>query len=527
MTYDQWAIMVHPEDLSERLSILRRAMLQKSEETSEFRITAGDGSTKFIAASDKPVVDASGDVSRVIGVNVDITQRRKADEELRNNQRLMTHQAGHDFLTGLPNQRVLRDRIEQAIRMASRNGRKVVVLFLDLDGFKHINDSLGHLIGDKLLLLVAERLVESARASDTVGRFGGDEFLVLLPEVSHPEGTAAAAGRILEAVAAIQSLDQLELQVRASIGISVYPEDGLDGDTLIKNADAAMYHAKNRGGSNYQFFHSDMNLRAIERQFIEQNLRRAIERNELTLHYQPKYDLKDRSIAGVEALLRWTHPVRGPIPPATFIPVAEECGLILPIGSWVLEEACRQARAWMDAGVSRINVAVNVSRRQFQSERFEEKIMGVLEQFGIDPEFLELEVTEGLLMSTPELTARLLQNLRQRGVRVAIDDFGTGYSSLSYLHQFPIDTLKIDQSFVREMGTPGGISMVQAILHLGRELGMRTVAEGVESEREARILEGMNCDQAQGYYFNRPLPPSEIAALLASRAQPNLGSFAS
>jgi predicted signal transduction protein with EAL and GGDEF domain len=352
------------------------------------------------------------------------------------------------------------------------------------------------------------------RASDTVSRFGGDEFVILLPDLQHPEGTAAAAGRILNAVAAMHSVGPHELQVSACIGISVYPDDGLSADTLIKHADAAMYHAKSNGGSNYQFFHPNMNIRAVERQFIEQNLRRALERNELAVHYQPKFDLKSKAITGVEALLRWTHPVRGRISPVQFIGVAEDCGLILPIGMWVIEEACRQARAWLDAGLPPLIMAVNVSGRQFQSDRFHEKVMAVMDQTRMAPEHLELEVTESLLMKNPELAASRLEDLRRTGIRVAIDDFGTGFSSLSYLQRFPIDTLKIDQSFVRRIDTRDGVSIVLAIIQMGRSLGMRVVAEGVETKQEATTLENMGCQEAQGYHFGWPVPPPELAALL-------------
>jgi diguanylate cyclase (GGDEF)-like protein/PAS domain S-box-containing protein len=514
MTYEKWSAAVHPEDLPEVEAKLQRAINQRSDERAEFRITAANGTMKYISAAERAVVDQSGAVCRVIGVNIDVTERRNADDALRRNQSTMTHLAEHDFLTDLPNQRLLRDRVEQAIKMAARNRKKIAILSLDLDGFKHINDSLGHAIGDKLLLSVAKRLVQSARAADTVSRFGGDEFIVLLPDADHPEGTGVTAVRMLEAIATIHSIDQLELQVTGSIGISIYPEDGLDVETLIKNADVAMYAAKEKGSSNFQLFHSNMNVRAIERQFIEQNLRRAMERNELSLHYQPKYDLKTRGIRGVEALLRWTHPLRGPISPAAFIPVAEDCGLILQIGTWVLEEACRQARAWLDAGLPEISVAVNVSGRQFHSEGFAEKVMEILDQFCIAPEYLELEVTESLLMKSPEMIVLLLQSLRQKGIRIALDDFGTGYSSLSYLRRFPIDTLKIDQSFVRQIDTPDGASIVNAIIHLGRELGMRIVAEGVETKQEATMLESMHCDIAQGYHFSRPLTPASLATLL-------------
>jgi diguanylate cyclase (GGDEF)-like protein/PAS domain S-box-containing protein len=514
--YQKWSSSVHPEDLSEVEAKLQRAIDERLDETADFRITAADGTLRYVSSAHRAVVDESGTVSRIIGVNVDVTERKHADLELRRSQVNMTHLAEHDFLTGLPNQMVLRDRIEQTIKMAIRKQTKIAVLFLDLDGFKHINDSLGHAVGDQLLQSIARRLEHAVRASDTLTRFGGDEFILLLPDVLHPEAITAAI-RLLDAIAAIHKVGQHELNVSACIGISVYPDDGKDGDELIKNADVAMYQAKAKGGSSYAFFHRDMNIRAVERQYIEQNLRFALKRNELALHYQPKLDLKSRAITGVEALLRWTHPVRGPISPATFIPVAEDSGLILPIGTWVLEQACRQARAWLDAGLPKISVAVNVSGRQFQSESFEEKVMAVLAEFRIDPEYLELEVTESLLMKAPEFTATLLQSLRAKGVRVAIDDFGTGYSSLSYLRRFPIDTLKIDQSFVRQIDTVDGVSMLKAIIDLGRNLGMRLVAEGVETELEATTLEGMGCEKAQGYYFSRPLTPVQLASLLETR----------
>jgi len=526
MSYEKWAATVYPADLPEVEAKLQRAIHQRSDERAEFRITAADGTMRYISAAERAVVDRSGSVCRVIGVNIDATERRNAEEKLHRNQAIMTHLAEHDFLTDLPNQRLLRDRIEQAIKMGERNRKKVAILSLDLNGFKHINDSLGHAMGDKLLVSISKRLVKTARASDTVSRFGGDEFIVLLPQTDYPEGASVAASRMLEAIAAIHSIDQLELQVTGSIGISVYPDDGLDVETLIKNADAAMYDAKEKGGTNFQFFHPNMNIRAIERQFLEQNLRRAMERDELSLHYQPKYDLRTRGICGVEALLRWSHPVRGPISPATFIPVAEDCGLILQIGTWVLEETCRQARAWLDAGLPKISVAVNVSGRQFQGHGFEENVMAILDEFRIAPEYLELEVTESVLMKSPELIVLMLRSLRQKGVRIALDDFGTGYSSLSYLRRFAIDTLKIDQSFVRQIDTPDGASIVKAIIHLGSQLGMQIVAEGVETEQEATMLESLHCDSAQGYYFSRPLPPGGVATLL-ERSVPSGATSAS
>lgn len=514
LSYKHWSAAVHPEDLPEAEAKLQRAIHQRSDQRADFRIITVGGNTRFVSAAQRAVIDQSGNVCRVIGVNVDVTEQKCAEQELRRNEAMMTHLLEHDFLTDLPNKRVMRGRLDQAIAKSKQNHDNVAIFFLNLNGFKHINASLGHLVGDQFLLSTATRLENIKRASDTVIRFGGDKFIVLLPDIRHPGEAAAEAERLLDAVAATQIIGLHELQVSACIGISMYPNNGQDADELIQNADAAMYQAKDQGGSTYQFFHSDMNIRANERQFIEQNLRRAIERNELALHYQPKVDLKSGAITGVEALLRWTHPVRGLISPAAFIPVAEDCGLILPIGAWVLEEACRQARGWLDAGLPKINIAVNVSGIQFQGHRFEEEIMDILGRFRIDPHCLELEVTESLLMKAPEFTATLLQSLRGKGVRVAIDDFGTGYSSLSYLRRFPIDTLKIDQSFVRQIDIPEGVSMVKAIIDLGRNLGMRLIAEGVETELEATTLQGLGCERAQGYYFSRPLGPAQLASLL-------------
>jgi diguanylate cyclase (GGDEF)-like protein/PAS domain S-box-containing protein len=311
MSYANWAAKVHPEDLPEVEAKLQRTINHRNDQRVEFRITAGDGSMRYVSASERAVIDPLGGACRVIGVNVDVTERRQAEEELRLNQETMTHVAEHDFLTGLPNQRVLRDRLEETIKIAARNHTKVAVFFLDLNGFKHINDSLGHPVGDKLLQSIVRRLQGTVRASDMLCRFGGDEFIVLLPEVHQPKEMADAATRLLNAVASVHSVGEHELHVSGCIGISVYPDDGLNGETLIKNADAAMYHAKSKRGSNFQFFHADMNLRAIERQFIEQNLRRAMKRKELALNYQPKYDLRSGAIVGVEALLRWNHPLRG------------------------------------------------------------------------------------------------------------------------------------------------------------------------------------------------------------------------
>jgi len=424
----------------------------------------------------------------------DVSEARSMAEQ-------MTHFAEHDFLTGLPNRLLLNDRISQAIAMARRHRYQIAVLFLDLDGFKHINDSLGHPIGDKLLQSVARRLVECVRDPDTVSRQGGDEFVLLLTGLEGPDGAAIAAMRLLQAVAEAHTIDHHDLHITTSIGLSVYPEDGEDAETLIKNADTAMYQAKENGRQNFQFFEPVMNVRAVERQSIEANLRRALEHQEFTLHYQPKINLKTGAIIGAEALIRWTHPVLGLIPPAQFIPIAEDSGLILPIGDWVLGEACRQARAWVDAGLPPITVAVNVSAIQFRNENFFKRVFKVLSETALDPSSLELEVTESVLMKHAGFTASILQNLRERGVRVSVDDFGTGYSSLSYLRKFPLDALKIDQSFVRQISA-----------------GEDTTIVTVETLEELAFLQDQQCDEAQGYYFSRPVPAHLFAKLLEGAA---------
>jgi diguanylate cyclase (GGDEF)-like protein/PAS domain S-box-containing protein len=438
----------------------------------------------------------------------DISVRKKAEA-------LMIHSSEHDFLTGLPNRMLLSDRVNQAIRMAIRHKRKVAVLFLDLDGFKHINDSLGHPTGDKLLQSVGKRLVDCVRGSDTVSRQGGDEFVVLLSEEEDSEDASVTAKRMLRAVAEAHFVDQHDLHVTCSVGVSVYPDDGLNAETLIKNADTAMYQAKENGRQTYQYFKPAMNVRAVERQSLEESLRRALERQEFVVHYQPKINLKSGRISGAEALLRWTHPTRGPVPPGQFIPVAEDCGLILPIGTWVLRQACQQAQAWVDAGLPLGTMAVNISAMQLRNESFLEGVFAILQDTRLDPRLLELELTESVLMKHAESTASILTALRERGVQVAVDDFGTGYSSLSYLRKFPIDALKIDQSFVRQITTvPDEIIIVKAVIGLGRSLKLRVVAEGVETQEQLAFLQAHQCDEAQGYYFTRPVPPEQFAKLL-------------
>jgi diguanylate cyclase (GGDEF)-like protein/PAS domain S-box-containing protein len=428
----------------------------------------------------------------------------------------MRHQAQHDFLTNLPNRVLLNDRITQAIALARRSNTHPVLLFLDLDKFKHINDSLGHAVGDQLLQAVAERLVDCVRTSDTVSRHGGDEFVILLADERRAQDAALAAEKILLSLSLPFRIDGQELHTSTSIGISVYPLDGIDAAALIKNADTAMYHAKERGRNNYQYFRHDMNARAVERQLVESNLRRALERCEFTLHYQPKVDLQTDRITGVEALLRWEHPEWGLVLPERFISIAEECGLIIPIGRWVLGEACAQAVRWRGDGISAVSIAVNISALEFRHRDFFDHALTILEASGVDPACLQLELTESVLMRDVATSAGLLAKFKAMGVQIAVDDFGTGYSSLSYLNQFPIDVLKIDQSFVKaiDAGAESNGAIVSAVIDMGKNLHQRVIAEGVEDEAQLAFLKIHKCNEGQGYLFSHPVNAARMQAML-------------
>jgi diguanylate cyclase (GGDEF)-like protein len=469
-----------------------------------------DGHEIYIEDSVAPIHSDDGQDAGAVLVFRDVTVARTLAAQV-------AHLAEHDALTGLPNRLLFADRLGQAIARAGRNESLIAVLFLDLDGFKRINDSLGHRIGDKLLESVAVRLEQCLRVPDTVSRLGGDEFVIMLLDVHQPEDAAIAARRILNAVADAHPIATHELYITASIGISVFPDDGLDTETLIKNADTAMYQAKESGRQTFKFFRPEMNVVAVERQAIEEALRGALERNEFTLHYQPKFNLKSGIIIGVEALLRWNHSTRGDIPPAQFISIAEDSGLMLSIGTWVLRTACGQAKTWADAGLPHITMAVNVSSIQLHDEEFLYQLTEVLEETGLDPRLLEIEVTESILMDRPELAARMFRVLREWGVRISIDDFGTGYSSLSYLGKLPLDAIKIDQAFVRQIDTnPEHKAIVGAIVSMAQSLKLRVIAEGVETAEELAFLKTRGCDETQGYLFSRALPADQFVSLLTA-----------
>ncbi|MHB1321417.1 MAG: putative bifunctional diguanylate cyclase/phosphodiesterase [Acidithiobacillus ferrivorans] len=429
----------------------------------------------------------------------------------------MKYAAYHDGLTGLPNRMLLEDRLGQAIEAARRQERPLAVMFLDLDRFKYINDSLGHGVGDQLLQSVALRLQNSLRHSDTISRQGGDEFVVLLPNVEHAKDAAISAEKILAAQMLPHHIGPHKLHISVSIGIGVYPDDGQDVETLIKCADIAMYHAKERGRNKCEFYKHEMNMRVVKRQSIEAELHLALERQEFVLYYQPVIHLLSGKIVGVEALIRWQHPERGLLPPEQFVSVAEDCGLILPLGRWVLHEACRQAQAWNQAGLSPVSIAINTSAHEFRAKDFIENVRTTLAETGLPPHLLELEMTETVLMRDTEDTNSVLRLLVEMGVKLAIDDFGTGFSSLSYLKQYPTDALKIDRSFVSQMiNNKDSAAIVSAVISLGINLRKRTIAEGVETAEQHALLLALHCDEGQGYYFSQPVAAGEFAALLSS-----------
>ena len=439
---------------------------------------------------------------------------RHAIERKRAELRLM-HVTHYDSLTGLANRALFQSRLDHALAVAKRRKQIAALLVLDLDRFKAVNDTLGHHAGDRLLVLVAERLRSCVRESDTVARLGGDEFTVILNDVTSAEEVAVVARKILAALAGPFQLEDHEIYVTPSIGITLYPHDGVTPTGLLKNADAAMYQAKNLGRNNFQFYTADMNRRSVARLKMESGLRQAVERSELVLYYQPKVDITTGIITGVEALVRWNKPDTGLVPPVEFIPIAEETGLIIPVGEWVLREALMQIRRWHDEDLPEMRIAVNLSARQFRQNDLVKTITDSLDELGVDGEFLEVEITESLLMDDSALSTMALYKLKDRGVRVSVDDFGTGYSSLSYLKRFPIDALKIDRSFVRDITTdPDDATITNAIIGLAHNLRRRVIAEGVETQAQLAFLQKHSCDEAQGFLFSPPVVAAELARLI-------------
>jgi diguanylate cyclase (GGDEF)-like protein/PAS domain S-box-containing protein len=438
----------------------------------------------------------------------DITERKVAEERIR-------FLAYYDALTGLPNRTLLQDRLTKALASALRRKEKVALLFLDLDRFKDINDSFGHSVGDLLLQNVAERFKSGVRKQDTVGRLGGDEFLIVLTNVKEIANASVAAERFMHAMSAKFVIQGRSLSISCSIGISMFPEDGMDGESLLRNADAAMYSAKDSGRNNFRFFTEDMNAQAVERVTLENDLRQALDKNELFLVYQPQMNIVTGKIIGLEALLRWQHPTLGLMPPDRFIRIAENCGLIIPIGEWVLRTACAQVRKWQDEGIPAVSIAINVSTVQFRQKGFCELIRRVVNEMGLDPQYLQLELTESIFLDDADETLSLIQKLKAMGLTLAIDDFGTGYSNFNYLRQFRISKLKIDRSFIRDVAVnPDYVAITTAIISMAKSLNIKVLAEGVEDEAQMSFLRAHQCDEIQGYYFSKPLAVDKVAAKL-------------
>jgi len=471
---------------------------------------------RSIRASVAPIRNQRGEVLGTVIVFSDVTETRRMAQQ-------MTYQATHDVLTELPNRILLQMQLQGAIERAERSGLLLVLLFVDLDRFKSVNDGLGHTAGDALLKAVGVRLKESSRKIDMVARFGGDEFIIVLENIQHETLATLIASKVRKALEQPYMIEGRECFITASIGISLYPKDGQDAEALLKNADAAMYQAKENGRNNAQHYSQEMNIHCRKRLLLEHELRHAMERNQLVLHYQPQVDLKTGKVLGVEALLRWRHPHLGLIAPAEFIALAEETGLIIPIGQWVIQTATAQAKAWQSEGLPSLRVAVNLSPRQFMEQRVTDMIADILESSGLDPCYLELEITENLIMKDMDNAIATLQALKSMGVQLAIDDFGTGHSSLSYLKRFPIDRLKIDQSFVRDINTnPNDAAITLAIIAMAHSMKLKVIAEGVETEEQLNYLKSRSCDEIQGFYFSHPLPADEISSVLKKPVDPRL-----
>ncbi|QJR14300.1 bifunctional diguanylate cyclase/phosphodiesterase [Usitatibacter palustris] len=503
--------MLHPDDRALLVATLRHAVKHGQDFQIDYRTVWPDGTVHWVANRGQVHRGPNGRAISVVGVAMDITERKIAEQRI-------AHMAHHDALTGLPNRVLLHDRIRQAIAQAHRSSAQLAVLFIDLDRFKTINDSLGHALGDRLLQSVASRILVCLREGDTVSRLGGDEFVIVVPSINGASDASHVAAKILEVLGDPFHLHGNDLHVAASVGISLYPSDGLDAETLMRNADTAMYHAKDSGRGNFQFFTPHMNVAAQQRLMLENALRRAIDNGEFELHYQPIYDLRDRSITGLEALLRWHPPGRDSVPPSDFIPAAEESGLIVPIGEWVLREALKQAKAWQSAGRP-LFIAVNVSASQLARSSFVERLRHMLHHTGIDPALVELELTERVIVEGVGESRSTLDQVAALGVGIAIDDFGTGYSGLAYLKRFPIDTVKIDQSFIRDLTVdPDDAAIVTAIVAMAKSLGIDVVAEGVETQEQLEALQRLGCHRAQGFLLGRPMSARDIDKLLGAAA---------
>ncbi len=506
-----WDFYVKPED---RQAAIAKLVERQSLTNYELCLRRKDGSLVWVLQNENLAEGPDGLLSVIEGTIIDISERKRAEEQVK-------HLAFHDPLTNLPNRLLFNDRLTLAVAQAHRHNQRLAVLFLDLDRFKTINDSLGHSVGDELLRQVAERIQEYVREGDTVARLGGDEFTLLVPGITAEEDAAKIARKICEAIHDPFWIDGRELFVTTSVGVSVYPSDGHDSESLVRNADSAMYRAKEQGRDNYQLYTPAMNAKAVERLSLESRLRQAIANDELELHFQPFIDLKTAELLGAEALIRWRHPELGLIPPGEFIPIAELSGLIVPIGEWVLRTACAEARKWHQKGFQDLTVSVNLSSRQFQQTDLVSQVTHALDETGLDPDKLDLEITESNAMQNAEHSINTLWGLKKQGVRISMDDFGTGYSSLNYLKRFPIDRIKLDQSFVRDLPSDkDDAAIAMAVIAMGRSLELVVIAEGVETEEQLAFLKGHECDQLQGFLLSKPLAAEAFDRFLDDSREP-------
>ncbi len=502
-----FAALIHPDDRARVSADTLTALRTRTRFTLEYRILTRDSGEKWVWDNGVGVYDSDGRVEYFEGFIADITAVKRYREQLE-------YQAHHDPLTGLANRGLLRERLHQAIAQAERQQRALALMFIDLDDFKLINDSMGHSVGDELLKLAAQRLHACVRDEDTVARLGGDEFVLLLVDQEGERSVSHAVERLREAMSQPYRVLGKEFVLTCSVGVALFPADGRDVETLLKHADAAMYRAKALGRNAHHFFTEEINTQIGERLAVERDLRRALRNGEFVLHYQPKVALRSGRMIGAEALVRWNHPEKGMIPPARFIPIAEDTGLIVALGDWVLREAARQAKAWRDAGLEFDCLSVNLSARQFKQRDLAQQVDAALRASGLPPHCLDLELTESVMMENVEANLQCLQALKALGIQLSLDDFGTGYSSLSYLRRFPVDRLKIDKSFVRDIVRDAGdAAITQAVIRLGQILGLAVTAEGVESEEQLEFLSRHGCDEAQGYYFSPPLPAEAFEAL--------------
>lgn len=497
---------VAPEFKSRFHAVMRR-VISGEPAVLEMEVIGSKGRKRRVESHAAPLYGPDGRVSSLLMVMRDISERANAESQVH-------YLAHYDLLTGLPNRALYRDRLLQAMAQAKRTSTLVAVMFMDIDHFKDVNDSLGHAIGDQLLKEIAQRIRACVRETDTVARFGGDEFGLIQTNLNTVEGTADLADRLIKEIGQPFHIEGHEIHTAASIGVTIYPFDDHKAEEILKNADMAMYKAKREGRGRYQFYIAELNKIIQQRTAIERDLRTALQKDQLRLHYQPQLDLTTGQVVGVEALLRWQHPERGDISPVEFIPVAESTGLIMPIGEWVLRTACQQARAWQDAGLPPVRVAINLSAVQFRHKNLHETITQALSDSSLDPRWLEIELTESLIMKDVRTTIDTLQHLHELGVQISIDDFGTGYSSLSYLTRFPISKIKLDKSFVRDVDKKDGAAIAHTVITLGHSLNMKVMAEGVETVEQLRFLREHGCNEVQGYYFGRPMPASAIERML-------------